>query len=118
MTVNELGTRRYQKFAEQVRRRDRFTCQICGDLGRTVDHIIPRHLGGALRDPGNARTLCRLCNLIKGGSRMTDAEVLAARRLREAGPPAARRSYGSIRRTAIAGPRSTVITRDYTRPRL
>jgi 5-methylcytosine-specific restriction endonuclease McrA len=104
MTANDLGTRSYQKFAERVRRRDRNTCQICGSPGRHVDHKIPRHLGGPVRDLGNTRVLCRLCNLIKGGSMMSDADVLAARRARGV-DPAGRTGYGSASRTIFNRPK-------------
>lgn len=102
--ANVLGTRRYQKLAEWVRRRDHGQCQICGSPGRTVDHIRPRHLGGGVFDHTNMRTLCQLCNQIKGGSLMSDADVLAARRLRGDDVP----------RPRSTGP-SSIITRDYTR---
>ncbi len=95
---NPLGTRSYQKLAEFVRRNDRYRCRICGAPGRTVDHIVPRHLGGAVFDLKNMRTLCGPCNMVKGGSRMSDAEVLAARGRRPAAPTAP----------------SAVVSRDYT----
>jgi 5-methylcytosine-specific restriction endonuclease McrA len=112
MAANPLGTRRYQAFAERVRRRDRETCQICGAWGRTVDHIMPRHLGGALRDMSNARVLCKLCNLIKGGSMMRDADVLAARRARGDERPGRGTSYGGGRNPFA--PRPTI----FARPRI
>ena len=95
---NPLGTRSYQKLAEFVRRNDRYRCRICGAPGRTVDHIVPRHLGGAVFDLKNMRTLCGPCNMVKGGSRMSDADVLAARGRRPAAPTAP----------------SAVVSRDYT----
>jgi len=76
---NPLGTRRYQKLAEFVRRSDHYRCRICGAPGRTVDHVVPRHLGGPIFDVKNMRTLCGPCNMVKGGSLMSDTEVLAAR---------------------------------------
>lgn len=60
--------------------------------------VVPRHLGGSLRDPSNLRTLCSECNLAKGASLATDAEVLRARTAaRGAVPsaiPARRTAYG------------------------
>ena len=97
-THNPLGTRSYQKLAEFVRRNDRYRCRICGAPGLTVDHIVPRHLGGAVFDLKNMRTLCGPCNMVKGGSRMSDADVLAARGRRPAAPTAP----------------SAVVSRDYT----
>lgn len=101
--ANPTGTRRYQKLARFVRRRDGNRCQICGstDWPQHVDHIIPRHYGGAVFDTKNMRLLCRTCNLIKGGSLMSDAEVLAARQARGDVPPRPQ------------GP-SAVVTKDYS----
>jgi 5-methylcytosine-specific restriction endonuclease McrA len=46
--------------------RDRFTCQYCGAsaIELTVDHVVPRHLGGTRRWE-NLVTACRFCNLRK-----------------------------------------------------
>ena len=38
----------------------------CGQPGDTVDHIIPRRLGGDDND-NNLQCLCRTCNYSKGG---------------------------------------------------
>ena len=51
-------------------------CEICrvrSDL--TVDHILPRKLGGP-DVPGNWRCLCRRCNSVKGGRIVSDAALL------------------------------------------
>ena len=77
-----------------AQRRDYETCQICGAWGRTVDHIIPRHLGRAVRDMTNARVRCRLRNLFKGGSLMSNADVLAGRRARGDGSQGPGATYG------------------------
>lgn len=52
----------------EVFRRDGYTCQYCGTRsGRlTLDHIIPRHLGGQ-HTWENLVTACAACNLRKGG---------------------------------------------------
>jgi 5-methylcytosine-specific restriction endonuclease McrA len=52
----------------EVFRRDNFTCQYCGQrpLRVTVDHILPRHLGGA-HTWENLVTACPPCNHRKGG---------------------------------------------------
>lgn len=108
MVANPTGTRRYQKLAGFVRRRDHHQCQICGSPAVRpqghVDHTIPRHLGGPVFDAKNLRLLCRTCNLIKGGSLMTDAEVLTARQI-QGGVPSQLHPQGS----------SAVITKDYSR---
>ncbi len=53
---------------KEVFRRDHFVCQYCGkqtsDL--TIDHVIPRHLGGKTRWE-NVVSACRRCNHLKGG---------------------------------------------------
>jgi len=105
MVANPTGTRNYQKLARMVRRRDGNRCQICGSADRPhhVDHTVPRHLGGPVFDMRNMRLLCRTCNLIKGGSLMSDAEVLTARQALGSDPP-----------SRPQGP-TAVITRDYSR---
>lgn len=58
----------------EVFRRDEFVCQYCGkrtpDL--TIDHILPRHLGGKHIWP-NVVTACPACNHRKGGRTIEDA---------------------------------------------
>jgi 5-methylcytosine-specific restriction endonuclease McrA len=47
-------------------------CPICGVLtDLTVDHILPRCLGGP-DSPSNRRQLCRRCNSVKGGRIVSD----------------------------------------------
>jgi 5-methylcytosine-specific restriction endonuclease McrA len=52
----------------EVFRRDNYTCQYCGkktsDL--TIDHVIPRHLGGK-HVWNNVVAACPVCNHRKGG---------------------------------------------------
>ena len=61
---------------KEIFRRDRFTCQYCGALpGRlTVDHIIPRHLGGE-HSWQNLVTACPTCNHSKGGRTLEQANM-------------------------------------------
>lgn len=48
------------------------TCPICGaDSELTVDHIVPRALGGP-DSPANRRYLCRRCNSVKGPRIVSD----------------------------------------------
>jgi hypothetical protein len=47
-------------------------CAICGVLSDlTIDHILPRSLGGP-DTPANRRVLCRRCNSVKGGRIVSD----------------------------------------------
>lgn len=46
----------------QIRRRDNYTCQICGEYGDQVDHTSPFVISRDSTIP-NLRVLCRSCNL-------------------------------------------------------
>jgi 5-methylcytosine-specific restriction endonuclease McrA len=52
----------------EVFRRDHFTCQYCGENTHnlTIDHVLPRHLGGK-QSWENVVTACAACNHKKGG---------------------------------------------------
>lgn len=55
---------------EMIKRRDHYTCQICGkympdEVGLHIDHIIPIAKGGK-SIPSNLRVLCSKCNGRKG----------------------------------------------------
>lgn len=60
----------------EVFRRDNFTCQYCGrrmnDL--TIDHVIPRHMGGK-HVWTNVVTACAQCNHRKGGRTVEEAHM-------------------------------------------
>ncbi|MBN1536038.1 MAG: HNH endonuclease [Anaerolineales bacterium] len=51
----------------EILRRDNFTCQYCGQrvTNLTIDHVIPRHLGGE-HSWDNLVTACPACNHRKG----------------------------------------------------
>ena len=52
----------------EVFRRDNYTCQYCGksEVQLTIDHVIPKHLGGK-HVWENVVTACQHCNHRKGG---------------------------------------------------
>jgi len=60
------STRQWRSIRSRVLRRDQFICQYCNQEATTVDHVIPRRLGG-LDDDSNLVASCRRCNLSKGG---------------------------------------------------
>jgi endogenous inhibitor of DNA gyrase (YacG/DUF329 family) len=52
----------WKKLAQEVRKRDNFTCQLCGKKNATsVHHIIPRRIK-IDNSPDNLITLCRSCH--------------------------------------------------------
>jgi 5-methylcytosine-specific restriction endonuclease McrA len=60
----------------EIFRRDNYTCQYCGrrDGHLTVDHVIPRHMGGQ-HAWTNLVTACSVCNHRKGGRRVEEAHM-------------------------------------------
>jgi 5-methylcytosine-specific restriction endonuclease McrA len=60
----------------EVFRRDNYTCQYCGHKGAnlTIDHILPRHLGG-MHVWTNVVTACSACNHRKGGRRLEESHM-------------------------------------------
>jgi 5-methylcytosine-specific restriction endonuclease McrA len=60
----------------EVLRRDDFTCQYCGQRGThlTVDHVVPRHLGG-VHTWENLVAACPGCNHRKGGRTIEQAQM-------------------------------------------
>ncbi len=58
----------------EIFRRDNFTCQYCGKrtLDLTIDHVIPRHLGG-MHTWDNVVAACSTCNHRKGGRSLTES---------------------------------------------
>jgi 5-methylcytosine-specific restriction endonuclease McrA len=53
---------------KEIFRRDHYTCQYCGRQTSelTIDHVIPRRLGGETRWD-NVVSACPRCNHLKGG---------------------------------------------------
>jgi len=66
MAKSDIKSRTWRKTRERILRRDRQTCQYCGADANTVDHIIPRRLGGNDSDD-NLLAACARCNYSKGG---------------------------------------------------
>jgi 5-methylcytosine-specific restriction endonuclease McrA len=60
----------------EILRRDNYTCQYCGQHVQylTVDHIIPRHLGGE-HIWTNLVAACPHCNHRKGGRTLDQAQM-------------------------------------------
>jgi 5-methylcytosine-specific restriction endonuclease McrA len=60
----------------EVFRRDSYTCQYCGKraLTLTVDHVVPRHLGGN-HIWVNVVTACSACNHYKGGRTLAESNL-------------------------------------------
>jgi 5-methylcytosine-specific restriction endonuclease McrA len=71
----------------EVLRRDNFTCQYCGlhTTNLTIDHVIPRHMGGEY-SWHNLVTACQACNHRKGGRTLEQAHMRLLRLPSE--PPA------------------------------
>lgn len=78
---------RVQLTRREIFRRDNYTCQYCGKHGTslTVDHVVPRHLGGR-ESWTNLVTACSLCNHRKGGHTLDEAKMKLLRLPKE--PPA------------------------------
>jgi 5-methylcytosine-specific restriction endonuclease McrA len=66
MAKTGVGTRTWRKIRERILRRDGYICQYCGQEADTVDHVIPRRLGG-LDSDDNLVAACSRCNYSKGG---------------------------------------------------
>lgn len=71
----------------EVLRRDDYTCQYCGKRYPylTIDHVIPRRLGGK-HTWDNLVAACPICNHRKGGRTLEQAQMRLLRQPTE--PPA------------------------------
>jgi 5-methylcytosine-specific restriction endonuclease McrA len=65
---------------KEIFRRDHYTCQYCGQSSSilTIDHVIPKHLGGETSWE-NLVTACPVCNHKKGGRTLITANLKLAR---------------------------------------
>ena len=66
---------------QEVFRRDSYTCQYCGrtEADLTLDHVIPRRLGGT-HSWENLVAACRVCNHHKGGRMLDSAGIHLTKR--------------------------------------
>jgi 5-methylcytosine-specific restriction protein A len=55
------STTEWRKTRQKALRRDRYTCQVCGDPATQVDHVVPVAHGGD-NSLANARGVCASCN--------------------------------------------------------
>lgn len=70
--IDPRASRKYRTFCAKIHKRDKYTCQLCGDhnyKGRggsiklEVDHIVPISVDvTGLYDESNVRTLCNPCH--------------------------------------------------------
>lgn len=60
----------------EIFRRDHYTCQYCGrhTIDLTLDHVLPRHLGGE-HNWTNIVAACPTCNHRKGGRKVDEAHM-------------------------------------------
>lgn len=69
---------------KNVLRRDAHTCQYCGSKNKdlTMDHVVPRSLGGA-SSWDNVVAACRRCNLKKGSRTPAEAGLTLLKKPRK-----------------------------------
>ncbi|MBK8987455.1 MAG: HNH endonuclease [Chloroflexi bacterium] len=79
----------------EILRRDNYTCQYCGRKSRhlTIDHVVPRHLGGP-HSWDNLVAACPACNRQKGGKLTDEISMTLHRQPTEPTPTAVYR-FGS-----------------------
>lgn len=76
---------------KEIFRRDNYLCQYCGKSSTilTIDHVIPKHLGG-LTDWENLVTACSFCNHLKGGRTLKETNM---KLLKHPQPPSQKAIY-------------------------
>ena len=60
----DLRTQEWKRTRAFILERDAYTCAYCGGEADTVDHIVPKSLGGG-NEAGNLLACCRRCNSAK-----------------------------------------------------
>jgi hypothetical protein len=110
----------WRKTRKRILIRDRYTCQYCGAKGaNTVDHKLPRSMGGGDED-SNLVACCSLCQNATDRSDtklVQNAGMLRGQRAGQSGPVFKGGQRADMRLSPIYLPDSgsTVVTRDYTR---
>jgi 5-methylcytosine-specific restriction endonuclease McrA len=56
-----LKTKRWLRTRKLILARDHWTCGYCGAPANTVDHRVPRSVGGAMYQPDNLVACCDAC---------------------------------------------------------
>lgn len=70
-----------KKIKEYIYSRDGGKCVVCGkklkkgDDDMTIDHIVPRELGGSSLDTRNLQLMCKHCNKTKGSKLISNSEL-------------------------------------------
>ena len=68
-----------KELKKYVLRRDNNTCQVCGKKvtknTMSIDHIIPKSLGGSSFDCNNLQVLCKSCNSLKRSRLISNDEL-------------------------------------------
>lgn len=78
----QIGAEFYQSYkwkrlAERIRLRDLYTCQVCGNQGSIVDHIVMRRADESrAMNADNLWTLCRICHNKKSALEKASHEKL------------------------------------------
>jgi len=80
---------------QEIFRRDNYICQYCGKKINypTLDHVIPRHLGGN-HSWENLVTACPSCNHHKGGKTLEQVPYMKLARFPKAPPASALYTFG------------------------
>lgn len=78
----DIGAEFYQsmawrKLAQRIRVRDLYTCQVCGNKGSTVDHIVMRRADESrAMDADDLWVLCKICHNKKSALERASHEKL------------------------------------------